>query len=174
MFKKLGFTLVLGLSLYAGNLSVSNSAIMAQTEVFGDSQITPITRDIKGELTIENSLESIRGNIYFKTITLISDKKDRDKNMYKLLNVDKFETISFDIKNIIKNENNYDISGVLTLNGISKDIIVKSDISEEKSNILLNGTFSFNLTDFNLEPPSMLFLKVRDQIDITYKIYLKR
>ena len=155
MFKKLVFTLTLGLSLYASNLSVSNSAIMAQTEVFGDSQITPITRDIKGELTIENSLESIRGNIYFKTITLISDKKDRDKNMYKLLNVDKFETISFDIKNIIKNENNY-------------------DISEEKSNILLNGKFSFNLTDFNLEPPSMLFLKVRDQIDITYKIYLKR
>ncbi|MGJ0342685.1 YceI family protein [Aliarcobacter cryaerophilus] len=174
MFKKLVFTLTLGLSLYAGNLSVSNSAIMAQTEVFGDSQITPITRDIKGELTIENSLESIRGNIYFKTITLISDKKDRDKNMYKLLNVDKFETISFDIKNIIKNEINYDISGVLTLNGISKDIIVKSDIGEEKSNILLNGKFSFNLTDFNLEPPSMLFLKVRDQIDITYKIYLKR
>ena len=95
MFKKLCFTLTLGLSLYASNLSVSNSAIMAQTEVFGDSQITPITRDIKGELTIENSLESIRGNIYFKTITLISDKKDRDKNMYKLLNVDKFETISF-------------------------------------------------------------------------------
>ena len=94
--------------------------------------------------------------------------------MYKLLNVDKFETISFDIKNIIKNEINYDISGVLTLNGIAKDIIVKSDISEEKSNILLNGKFSFNLTDFNLEPPSMLFLKVRDQIDITYKIYLKR
>ena len=174
MFKKLGFTLALGLSLYASNLSVSNSAIMAQTEVFGDSKITPITRDIKGELTIENSLESIRGNIYFKTITLISDKKDRDKNMYKLLNVDKFETISFDIKNIIKNEINYDISGVLTLNGISKDIIVKSDISEEKSNILLNGKFSFNLTNFNLEPPSMLFLKVRDQIDITYKIYLKR
>ena len=55
MFKKLVFTLTLGLSLYAGNLSVSNSAIMAQTEVFGDSQITPITRDIKGELTIENS-----------------------------------------------------------------------------------------------------------------------
>ena len=174
MFKKLVFTLTLGLSLYASNLSVSNSAIMAQTEVFGDSQITPIRRDIKGELTIENSLESIRGNIYFKTITLISDKKDRDKNMYKLLNVDKFETISFDIKNIIKNENNYDISGILTLNGISKDIIVKSDISEEKSNILLNGKFSFNLTDFNLEPPSMLFLKVRNQIDITYKIYLKR
>ena len=80
----------------------------------------------------------------------------------------------YGIKNIIKNEINYDISGLLTLNGISKDIIVKSDIGEEKSNILLNGKFSFNLTDFNLEPPSMLFLKVRDQIDITYKIYLKR
>jgi len=174
MFKKLILTLALCIGLYAENLSVSSGALMAHTEIFGDSQINPITRNLKGELSIENSLESIKGKIYFQTITLISNKKDRDEHMYKLLNVDKFESTSFEIKSIVKNEINYDINGVITLNGISKKITVKSDISEKNNQIYLDGKFSFNLTDFNLEPPSMLLLTVRNQIDITYKIYLKR
>ena len=174
MFKKLILTLALCIGLYAENLSVSSGALMTHTEIFGDSQINPITRNLKGELSIENSLESIKGKIYFQTITLISDKKDRDEHMYKLLNVDKFESTSFEIKSIVKNEINYDINGVITLNGISKKITVKSDISEKNNQIYLDGKFSFNLTDFNLEPPSMLLLTVRNQIDITYKIYLKR
>ena len=174
MFKKLILTLALCIGLYAENLSVSSGALMAHTEIFGDSQINPITRNLKGELSIENSLESIKGKIYFQTITLISDKKDRDEHMYKLLNVDKFESTSFEIKSIVKNEINYDINGVITLNGISKKITVKSDISEKNNQIYFDGKFSFNLTDFNLEPPSMLLLTVRNQIDITYKIYLKR
>ena len=161
MFKKLILTLALCIGLYAENLSVSSGALMAHTEIFGDSQINPITRNLKGELSIENSLESIKGKIYFQTITLISDKKDRDEHMYKLLNVDKFESTSFEIKSIVKNEINYDINGVITLNGISKKITVKSDISEKNNQIYLDGKFSFNLTDFNLEPPSMLLLTVR-------------
>ena len=174
MFKKLILTLALCIGLYAENLSVSSGALMAHTEIFGDSQINPITRNLKGELSIENSLESIKGKIYFQTITLISDKKDRDEHMYKFLNVNKFESTSFEIKSIVKNEINYDINGVITLNGISKKITVKSNITEQNNQILFDGGFSFNLTDFNLEPPTMFFLTVRNQIDVTYKIDLKR
>lgn len=94
--------------------------------------------------------------------------------MYELLNEPKFKTISFDIKNIVKNGINYDINGVLVLNGVSKDITVKSNITEQNNQILFDGGFSFNLTDFNLEPPTMFFLTVRNQIDVTYKIDLKR
>lgn len=94
--------------------------------------------------------------------------------MYELLNEPKFKTISFDIKNIVKNDTNYDINGVVTLNGVSKDITVKSNITEQNNQISFDGGFSFNLTDFNLEPPTMFFLTVRDQIDISYKIDLKR
>ncbi len=74
----------------------------------------------------------------------------------------------------VKNGINYDINGVLVLNGVSKDITVKSNITEQNNQILFDGGFSFNLTDFNLEPPTMFFLTVRNQIDVTYKIDLKR
>ncbi len=171
MFKLL---VILSLALFANanNLTVQNGEIKAHTNVFGDSEINPTTKNVKSDLTIENSIESIKGKIYFDTLTLISEKKDRDTNMYKLLNVEKFKTISFDIKSITKNETDYEIKGALTLNGVTKNIKAKIIINQQNNEILLNGGFSFNLTDFNLEPPTMLFLTVRNQIDISYNISL--
>ncbi|MDD3055136.1 MAG: YceI family protein [Aliarcobacter sp.] len=171
MFKLL---VILSLALFANanNLTVQNGEIKAHTEVFGDSEINPTTKSVKADLTMENSIESIKGKIYFETLTLISDKKSRDEHMYELLQVEKFKTISFDIKSITKNESDYEIKGALTLNGVTKNIKAKIIINQQNNQISLNGGFSFNLTDFNLEPPKMMFLTVRNQIDITYNISL--
>lgn len=171
MFKLL---VILSLALFANanNLTVQNGEIKAHTNVFGDSEINPTTKNVKADLTIENSIESIKGKIYFETLTLISDKKSRDEHMYELLQVEKFKTISFDIRSITKNETDYEIKGALTLNGVTKNIKAKIIINQQNNQISLNGGFSFNLTDFNLEPPTMMFLTVRNQIDITYNISL--
>lgn len=171
MFKLL---VILSLALFANanNLTIQNGEIKAHTEVFGDSEINPTTKNVKADLTIENSIESIKGKIYFETLTLISDKKSRDEHMYELLQVEKFKTISFDIRSITKNETDYEIKGALTLNGVTKNIKAKIIINQQNNQISLNGGFSFNLTDFNLEPPKMMFLTVRNQIDITYNISL--
>ena len=94
--------------------------------------------------------------------------------MYTLLNAEKFKTISFDVKSITKTSEAYEIKGALTLNGITKNIKAKINIIEQNNKITLNGGFSFNLTDFSMEPPKMLFLTVRNQIDISYNISLEK
>ena len=171
---KILIILCLSLAAIASSLNIKKGEIIAHTEVFGDSQISPSTKEINTFLTIQKEVESIRGKIYFDTITLISQKRDRDSNMYELLNFQKYKNISFDISNIVKNENGYDINGDLTLNGITKNITTNGEIINNKDAILLKGGFSFNLTDFNLEPPTMFFLTVRNQIDISYNIQLKK
>ncbi len=171
---KILIILCLSLALNAANLNIQKGEIIAHTEVFGDSQINPSTKEINTFLTIQKEVESIRGKIYFDTITLISQKRDRDSNMYELFNFQKYKNISFDISNIVKNENGYYINGDLTLNGITKNITTNGEIINNKDAILLKGGFSFNLTDFNLEPPTMFFLTVRNQIDISYNIQLKK
>ena len=97
MFKKIVLLIILSFSLYANNLSVVTGEIKAHTEVFGDSEINPTTKEVKANLIVENSLESIKGQIFFDTLSLVSEKKDRDAHMYELLNEPKFKTISFDI-----------------------------------------------------------------------------
>lgn len=171
MFKLL---VILSLALFANanNLTIQNGEIKAHTEVFGDSEINPTTKNVKADLTIEDTIESIKGKIYFEVLTLVSDKKGRDENMHELLKVEKFKTISFDIKSITKNGNAHDINGVVTLNGVSKNITAKTTIIKDNNQITLKGGFSFNLTDFSLEPPVMMFLTVRNQIDISYNILL--
>lgn len=171
---KILIILCLSLAAIASSLNIQKGEIIAHTEVFGDSQINPSTKEINTFLTIQKEVESIRGKIYFDTITLISEKRDRDSNMYELLNFQKYKNISFDISSIVKNENGYDVNGDLTLNGITKNISTKGEIINNKDAILLKGGFSFNLTDFNLEPPTMFFLTVRNQIDISYNIQLKK
>ena len=171
---KILIILCLSRAAIASSLNIKKGEIIAHTEVFGDSQINPSTKEINTFLTIQKEVESIRGKIYFDTITLISQKRDRDSNMYELLNFQKYKNISFDISNIVKNENGYYINGDLTLNGITKNITTNGEIINNKDAILLKGGFSFNLTDFNLEPPTMFFLTVRNQIDISYNIQLKK
>lgn len=172
MFKLL---IVLSLVLFANasNLSVQNGEIIAHTEVFGDSQINPTTKDVKADLTMNDSIESIKGKIYFDTISLISDKKTRDEHMYELLQAEKFKTITFDIRSITKVDVDYEIKGVLTLNGVQRNIKAKISINKQNNQLLLTGGFSFNLTDFSLEPPTMMFLTVRNQTDISYNIILE-
>ena len=172
MFKLL---IVLSLVLFANasNLSVQKGEIIAHTEVFGDSEINPTTKDVKADLTMNDTIESIKGKIYFDTISLISDKKTRDEHMYELLQAEKFKTITFDIKSIVKTDVDYEIKGVLTLNGVQKNIKAKISINKQNNQLLLTGGFSFNLTDFSLEPPTMMFLTVRNQTDISYNITLE-
>ncbi|MDD2895326.1 MAG: YceI family protein [Aliarcobacter sp.] len=172
MFKLL-VILILALGASANTLTIQNGEIIAHTEILGDSQINPTTKDVKSDLTMTDTIESIKGKIYFDTISLISDKETRDEHMYKLLQVEKFKTITFDIRSITKTPEDYEIKGVLTLNGVSKNIKAKISINKQNNQILLTGGFSFNLTDFSLEPPSMMFLTVRNQIDITYNIVLE-
>ena len=170
---KIVLLLILGLGAFANNLIVQNAQIKAHTEVFGDSEINPSTKNVKADLTMETSIESIKGKIYFETLTLISDAKSRDEHMYKLLKVEQYKNISFDIKSITKNETDYEIRGALTLNGVTRNIKAKIAINQQNNQVLLTGGFSFNLTDFNLEPPTMMFLTVRNQIDISYNIVLE-
>lgn len=172
MFKVL-VLICLGIFSYANSLNVVNGEVKAHTEVFGDSKINPSTKDVKGELTMNDSIESLKGKIYFKTLSLISDTKDRDAHMYELLNSTKYDQISFNLLNVIKSDSGYEISGVLTLNGVSKSISSKSTIINENALINLKGDFAIKLTDFGMKPPKLLFLTVRDQIDINYDINIK-
>ena len=172
MFKVL-VLICLGLFASASSLSVSNGSIKAHTEVFGDSEINPTTKEVKGELSIGDTITSLKGKIYFDTLSLISSKKDRDSNMYELLNAQKFKTVSFDISSVSQLNDSYLINGTLTLNGISNKVSTTAKIIEENGILKLIGGFSILLTDYGMEPPTMFFLTVRDQIDITYNLELK-
>jgi polyisoprenoid-binding protein YceI len=170
---KLVLVLLFALFVNAQELKLLDGQIQAHTEVFGDSNINPQTKDIIAIVQRGDSIESISGVFSINSSTLVSDNKDRDKHMYELLKSSITPTISFTITSIVKVEDKYRITGDLTMNNVTKEINSLSTIGEADG-LTMNGDFSFLLTDFNLEPPTMFFLTVRDQIDIKYNFNFEK
>ncbi|WP_024954766.1 YceI family protein [Sulfurospirillum arcachonense] len=174
MYRIVIFVLVTCLWANASDLTLQKGNISAHTEIFGDSNINPSTKEIHSKLMIDANIESLRGKIFIDTLSLNSDKKDRDEHMYELLNTQLHKTISYEIKEISKIKDDYQIAGVLTLNGVQKDVLSIASIKQDSNNLSLEGNFSIQLTQYDMTPPTLLFLTVRDQIDITYNLTYKK
>ncbi len=176
MFKVL-ILLALVLSFgFASKLQLQEGLIKAHTEVFGDSTIDPSSENIKTDLFMENSLESLKGKIFLKAGDLVSDNKDRDDHMYETLNTLSHPLISYTINSIVKDDkrdNGYILNGVLELHGVKKELDVDAEMVQNDGLINLRSKFSLKMSDFGIEPPVLLFLTVRDQVDIDVNLDLK-
>ncbi len=172
--RSLIFLLVFGAFALANDLVLQEGKIAAHTEVFGDSTIDPVSTQIDSKLTMDDTIETIKGTLSIPSLSLISDNKDRDKHMYDVLKIDINPTIAFNIVSITKAAEDYKIKGFLTLNKVVKQVETVATISDDNGTIALDGNFSILLTDYGMEPPSMFFVTVRDQIDIHYTLTYKK
>lgn len=167
---KITVLILLALSVNASDLIFSKGELKAHTEIFGENNINPATKQIKSNLSMQNSVDSLKGIISIKSLSLKSDNSGRDEHMYEVLNAKVHPYIKFDLKSISQTEKSYKIKGLLTINGVTNTVESSADITNTKTFLNLSGSFSINLTDFNMEPPALLFLTVRDKIDITYDL----
>ena len=175
MVKKLLLIFVTPLILLSSELQLVEGSIKAHTEVFGEPNINPMTNKINTNLSINDGIESITGDITINAMSLVSDSSDRDANMYETLGAMDFSTINFKVLNISKSQDGYTIGGVLNLHGVSKGVEAKGVISNIKNNMIdLNSKFTIKMTDYGIEPPTMLFLTVRDEVDIDVNLKLQR
>ena len=174
MYKKFLLLAATPLLLSAGNLSFVRGEVKAHTEVFGDSSINPATKTMSVDASMNGDIESLTGSFTIKTLDLISDKSDRDAYMYEALAATVHPTIVVTITKVIKDNNAYTVDGTLTLNGQSKPMHSLATISKSDNTLALKGSFAINMTDHGVKPPKLLFLTVRNRVDITYNVTLKK
>ena len=60
--------------------------------------------------------------------------------------------------------------GNLSFHGITKEFIIPVSFKKEENTIYVESDFSIMLTDFKIKRPSLLTVKIRNQVDI--KVYL--
>lgn len=169
MYKLILLVLFTLTALTANKLVLENGEVIAHTEIFGDKNIDPKTKKIYTNLQYENDFSNIKGTIWINSIDLESEDSSRDKNMYDLLKSKINPKISFDFINVRKiDKDNYMIEGFISLNKVSRKVKALTKISKSNNKVFFDGVFNIHLTDYNLEPPTLLFLTVRNKIDIKY------
>jgi len=160
--------------LFATNLVITHANVQAHTEVFGDSAINPTTTSLTSHLTMGKNIESIRGKIDISMLDLKSDKADRDKNMAESIESAKYTLATYTFKEVKKSTEGYTVNGVLNFHGVKKPLVIHAEIQKIKGGITFKGTSSFLMSNYNVVPPKMLFLTVRDQIDLMIDVKFKK
>lgn len=174
MVKILFFAFLAATQLLGGSLQFVDGEIKAHTEVLGDSTIDPSTKIINVDLNLESTnVESLQGTISFDILNFVSDSSSRDKSMYETLGMDKFKTISLEILKVTQNHNNYLINAQLNLHGTSKKISIPASIANNGDTIEILANFSILMSDYGITPPTLLFLTVRDLVEISATLQVK-
>ena len=75
-----------------------------------------------------------------------------------------------DFQEIGNTEKEVLVKGLITIHGVSKNQIVKANITKSKEAILVEGEFIVNLDDFDVEIPSVVSKKIAKEIKITFNL----
>ena len=79
-----------------------------------------------------------------------------------------FPLVTFKSDNASIKQDSLYVNGKLTFHGITKDISVVASITQQNG-FQVNGGFCINLSDYNVQRPSLLFIKINDEICIDYE-----
>jgi len=178
MFRKTTLALValtlIASASFASELIFKNGYIQAHTEILGDSNINPRSTKIETKLSIDDTPQTLKGEISLDLFSLKSENDKRDEHMHEALKAKENKLVSFTIKEVTKVGDQYKLLGTLHLNKVSKDVEAQASMDESGGMMKLKGGFIIKMSDFGIEPPTLLFLSVRDQVDISYELDLSK
>jgi polyisoprenoid-binding protein YceI len=173
MVKKIIFLLLLPLAVFGGNLRLTNGLIEAHTKVFGDTSINPSVKNIQADLSMQDAnIDSLKGKISFHILDFTSSEKGRDEHMQKMFDMKKYANISLKINKIVQKDTNYVIEGIISMHGVQKPVELNSTIVQNGSVMKIHSNFSVKVSDYGMQPPSLLFFTVRDAVDINASVVL--
>ncbi len=168
MKKILLSALFFALAASSAELRFVSGFVGAHTSVFGDHTIDPKSEKLQSSLTMDGDIESIKGSVAIDALSLVSDDAKRDEHMYGTLDAEKFPKINYTIQAVKKEGAGYDILGTLDLHGVQKEVHFKSSIEESSGKVKMRGESAIKMSDFSITPPTLLFLTVRDDVNLTF------
>ena len=83
-----------------------------------------------------------------------------------------FPKILFKSSSIIIKSDSAKITGVIKFSGKEKKIYTDAAINTNDG-IQVSGNFSINLSDFDIDRPSLMFVKIKDSMKIEYNMKAK-
>ena len=86
---------------------------------------------------------------------------------------DKFPKATFrgdivDFENITDLETKVAVKGVITIHGVSKEIVIDANMTKSEESIFVKGTFNLLLADYNIEIPRVVSKSIAKKIKVTF------
>ena len=99
-----------------------------------------------------------------------SRNSNRDSHALEVLEALQFPTVKFVSNNIRKMEDSLFVTGNLTLHNVTHLIDIKAKQSDLKNEMRITGAFPINITDYNIEVPSLMGIKTKEEVWLIFNI----
>jgi len=124
---------------------------------------------------------SITGVARVRVAVLRTGNDNRDRDMRKVLDVDRFPEIRFTIGGVEPSFNSVTssadtlitIKGGLAVRGVERPVTFLARVRLRDDRIWVRGESRIRLTDFGINPPSRLFFRVGDDVTIGFDLTLE-
>ena len=132
---------------------------------------TGISKEIQGtfELNKEDLTQS-KVDLFVPVFSFDSKNANRDSNMLDVVEEYYYPYVRFISSKIEKVDDGFNVVGNLSFHGITKEFTIPVSLIQDNKRIVVESDFSIMLTDFKIRRPSLLTIKIRNQIDI--KVFL--
>ncbi|QFR48274.1 YceI family protein [Sulfurimonas lithotrophica] len=157
--KFLVLSIILVLSLFAGELKLQSGSVMGLTSVLGDSKIDPKNDNLLTNLSIDgDDITTLKGTISVEMALFKSQNADRDENMLETLEVEKFTKSIYTIQSVedTKAPSVYILKGELDLHGVKKALDFNATITQDDMILSIDAKSKINVEDYGIEMPCLL------------------
>lgn len=132
-----------------------------------------------GYLTGMIDLEENVIDFYLDLSTLKTGNSRRDRDMYRTLNVDEnpFAEFTgslesaFDQNSTARQE--VRVRGEFTVHGVTREKTVEGTLQKQNDTIVMEAEWVQTLSEHDIEPPGILFYRVRDEMDVRIEATLR-
>lgn len=101
---------------------------------------------------------------------LKSNESAMDKNAYKALKTDKYNTITFVAANITPVNGKANINGKLTIAGVTKAVNFPATVVKNGASYTIKATETIKMTDYGVTPPTFMMGAVKTGNDLTINV----
>ena len=136
-------------------------------QFFSTYTMLGINKLLSGVLVKEG--ESISGELSIKANGFVTDSTTRDENVAEHLNSETKPLITFvyTIENMVAN-------GEMSINGVSKELSFPVVMSEDETQIFIDGNITVKYTDFGMEAPSNFILSSHEDLVIGANLHFTK
>ncbi|MBM3178223.1 MAG: YceI family protein [Bacteroidetes bacterium] len=105
-----------------------------------------------------------------KLNTFDSQNANRDSHMIEVAEGLKFPSVTFVSKEIKQDGDKLQVSGTLSFHGKSNEIAFQALRTNTDKQMVVAGGFKLKLTQFGIEPPSLLGLATEDEFELRFSM----
>lgn len=105
-----------------------------------------------------------------KVSTFDSKNANRDSHMMEVTEALKYPNVTFTSSSITIEGGDFKASGNLTFHGIIQPVTLQGKLVKEGAKLIFTGGFNLKMTQFKVEPPSLMGISTDDEFKLEFKV----